>query len=144
MFYKFTKEQSGQVLTELALVSPLIMVALIAIVSLGQAAQKQALVARAASAAARTAVVRPDLAPSVAAKVLRTADPSISSGDIRTTVERVAKPGLPLSGFVRVIVVYEYRPISGFGWRPKFSLRAEFVADQYTNAAWLDLPREDP
>ena len=134
------KEQSGQALIELALVSPLIMLVIVAMVGLGQAAQKQALVTRAASAAARVAVVRPDLVEREALEVLSAADPSIDPADIKATVESAGIPALPFSRLVRVAVVYRYQPISGFGWRPTFDLRAEFVTDQYNNAVWFDLP----
>jgi Flp pilus assembly protein TadG len=132
--------ESGQILTELVIAAPIIMLVIVAIVSLGQAEEKQALVTRAAAAAARVAVVRSDLAAGAAFDMMRAADPSIQPGDVRTTVKAFGVTASPFSRTAKVRVSYKYRPISGFGWHPVFRLEAEYVVDQYDNAVWFNIP----
>ncbi len=134
------RNESGQILTELAIFSPIFMLVIIATVGLAQAGQKQALVTRAAAAAARVATVAPEAAPAEALAVMRTADPSIDEADIDTAVEALETGTLPFSRPTRVTVTYTYKPISGFGWRPTFTLSEAFVIDQYNNAIIFEAP----
>ncbi len=134
------RSESGQILTELAVFSPIFMLVIIAIVGLAQAGQKQAHVSRAAAAAARVAIVAPEAAPAEALAVLRTADPSVIEADINTAVETLETGALPFSRPVSVTVTYTYKPISGFGWRPTFTLSEAFVIDQYNNAIIFEVP----
>jgi len=134
------RNESGQILTELAIFSPIFMLVIIATVGLAQAGQKQALVARAAAAAARVAVVAPEAAPAEALAVLQTADPTIDEADIDTSVEPLEAGRLPFSRPARVTVTYKYKALSGFGWRPTFTLREAFVTDRYDNAIIFEVP----
>ena len=134
------RNESGQILTELAVFSPIFMLVIVATVGLAQAGQKQALVARAAAAAARVATVAPEEAPAEALAVLQTADPTIDEADINTSVESLKTGGLLFSRPARVTVTYTYKPISGFGWRPTFTLSEAFVTDQYDNAIIFEVP----
>lgn len=134
------RNESGQILTELAIFSPIFMLVIVAIVGLAQAGQKQAVVARAAAASARVAAVAPEMAPAEALAVLAAADPAIDEADVVTTVEPLEAGRLPFSRPARVTVTYRYKPISGFGWRPTFTLRESFVTDQYNNAIIFEAP----
>ena len=133
-------DQGGQILTELALAAPVLLAALVAVVGLAQAGQKKALVTRAAGAAARVAVVRPDLAGAEALRVLRDSDGEIDARDVETRVKPVRLTGMPFMRPVKVSVSLRYRPPAGFGWRPVLYLRSEFVADRWANGVWFDIP----
>lgn len=128
-------------MTELAITAPLILFVLVAVFSLAEAGQKKALVVRAAGAAARVAVVRPDLAEREAVDILRTSDPKIKSGDVHTTVSPAQISRLPFTNPARVRVALKYRPITGFGWRPVFNLSSEFVIDRWVNGVLFDIPK---
>ncbi|KKK88883.1 hypothetical protein LCGC14_2738690, partial [marine sediment metagenome] len=75
--------QDGQALVELAMIAPILLFVIVAIISLTEAGQKKTMVARAAAAAARVAIVRPDLAEQEALSVLRSTDPTIRAGDVQ-------------------------------------------------------------
>lgn len=135
-------DERGIALTELAITTPLILLVMMAVFSLAEAGQKKALVVRAAGAAARVAVVRPDLAAREAVDLLKAADPRIKTGDIRTTVAPAKIRHLPFSNPTRVTVTLRYRPITGFGWRPVFNLKSEFIADRWVNGVLFDIPAE--
>lgn len=130
--------QSGQALTELALVAPLLLWVLLAVFSLAEAGRRKAAVERAAAAAARVAVVRPDLAPNTALAVLRAADAVSDSKDVKTAIIRA--PGIIPGGAVRVLVSLRYRPRMGFGWRPSFDLKSDYVVDRWKNSVFFSLP----
>lgn len=123
--------ESGQILTELAIVMPLILFAILTAVGLGQAGQRKALVVRAAASAARVAVVRQDLAPAAAFDTIKAGDPYARRADVKTTLGTVTRVALPPTETVKVTVVYRYRPLAGFGWRPTFNLQASFTIDKY-------------
>jgi Flp pilus assembly protein TadG len=134
------RDQRGQALVELALTAPLLMLLALAALSLTMAGQKKTVVTQAASAASRASVVRPDLAADEALAVLTSADPAINRRDVKTTIEPVRLPGLPLSNTARITVTLNYRPLSGFGLSPAFSLSSSVVADRWSNAVWFDIP----
>ncbi len=133
------KSDKGQALTELALAAPVLIFAAVAVLSLVQAGQKKAQVTRAAAAAARVAVVRPDLAEHEAIAVLRLEDPRIKASDVKTSVAPAAVAHLPFTNPVRVRVVYKYRALAGFGWHPTFNLKSEFVIDRWVNGVFFDI-----
>lgn len=138
--WSFKADERGMALTELAITTPLILFVLMAVFSLAEAGQKKALVVRAAGAAARVAVVRPDLAEREAVDLLKAADPHIKTADIRTTVAPANTRRLPFANPTRVTVTLRYRPIIGFGWRPVFNLKSEFIADRWVNGVLFDIP----
>ncbi len=133
-------DERGQALVELAVLTPILLFVMIAVVGLAQAGQRKAAVTRAAAAAARVAVVREDLAKSEALAVLRESDPSIASKDIAVSISSVEKGYIPFSTPKRVDVSYKYRPLSGFGWNPTFRLKSSFVYDKWSNAILFDVP----
>lgn len=133
-------DERGQALVELAILTPILLFVMIAVVGLAQAGQRKAVVTRAAAAAARVAVVREDLAKSEALAVLRESDPSITSRDIAVSVISVEKGYIPFLSPKRVSVSYKYRPLSGFGWNPTFDLRSSFVYDKWSNGILFDVP----
>lgn len=137
---RFRADERGTALTELAITTPLILFVLVAVFSLAEAGQKKALVVRAAGAAARVAAVRPDLVKREALDILRTSDPAIKAGDVQTIVTPARIPRLPFSNPTTVRVTLKYRPITGFGWRPVFNLRSEFVVDRWVNGVLFDIP----
>lgn len=118
---------------------PLILLVLIAGTSIIEAVQKKAIVAQAAGAAARVAVVRPDLAGEEALNVLQTSDSHIKAADVKTTVTEANIFHLPFSNPTRVTVTLKYRPISGFGWRPVFHLKSDYVLDRWVNGVLFDV-----
>jgi len=128
-------------MVELALTAPLLLFAGVAAIGLAQAGQKKAMVTRAAAVAARVAVVRPELAQDAARDYIVATDPSVKPGDIGTRVAPVDGLHLPFTQPTRVMVTVKYRPLTGFGWRPTFNLRSEFVVDRWSNGVWFDLPR---
>ncbi|MDP1808234.1 MAG: hypothetical protein Q8L35_01715 [Actinomycetota bacterium] len=133
-------DERGIALTELVITAPLILFILVAVFSLAEAGRKKALVVRAAGAAARVAVVRPDLAPAEALDVLKASDSRIKTADVKTTIAAANISRLPFSNPTRVTVTLKYHPITGFGWRPVFNLKSEFVLDRWVNGVWFDIP----
>lgn len=131
--------QDGQALVELAMIAPILLFVIVAIISLTEAGQKKTMVARAAAAAARVAIVRPDLAEQEALSVLRSTDPTIRAGDVQVTVKPAKNSPIPFTAPMRVSVVLNYRPVSGFGWRPTFRLKSNFVSDKWSNGVWLNV-----
>ncbi len=135
--------QDGQALVELAMITPILLFIVVATVSLAQAGQKKAMVARAAGAAARVAIVRPDLAQQEAVSVLRSTDPTIKPGDVKVTVSPTKNSPIPFTAPMRVSVTLNYRPLTGFGWRPTFRLKSHFIADKWSNAVWFNVSGPD-
>lgn len=138
--WRLKNDQSGQALTELAIIAPVFLFVLVAVVGLAQAGQRKAVVVRAAAAAARVAVVKPEAARAEALEVLRQTDPRITASDVDVAIEDVGGFRAPFSKPARVRVKYRYHPITGFGWRPVFNLRSEFVFDRWSNTVIFDIP----
>src|SRR3990170_3721687 len=105
---------------------PVVLLAVAAMIGLALVGREQVRLTRAAAAAARVAVVRPDLARDEAIRSLSTAGSSIKPASVRVTIAPAdGPPGL--SALKRISVSTYYRPIAGFGWRPVFKLRSELV-----------------
>ncbi len=137
------RNQNGQALVELVMIAPILLFIIVATISLAQAGQKKAMVARAAAAAARVAIVRPELAQQEALSVLSSADPSIRAGDVEVIVKPVKNSPIPFTAPMQVSVALNYRPLSGFGWRPTFRLKSRFISDKWSNAVWFNVSGVD-
>jgi len=142
-YKRLKRDERGTAAVELAIAASLLLFIALAVFSLVSAGQKRALVARAALAGGRLAIVKDESEVSDYVKrIMKTANPLIDTErvDVRITninnlplIRAVIKP-------IKITVKYHQPVISGFGWSPRITIQQSYIFEKWDNGVIFDIP----